>query len=107
VSTRDEHEVGSLGEEAAKLADALQDWVGHNISAGSAACRVCPLCQLIAVVRQLNPETVDQIGDQLQGLVHSVRTLLDSLAGQHASGRDGGVQKINLSDDEEGDIPWE
>lgn len=103
----DDHPVGSLAEEAAKLADALQDWVGHNISDGSAACRVCPLCQLIAWVRQVNPEAVDQISTQVQGLAGAVRTLIESLAAEGGRSRDGGVQKIKLSDDGEEDIPWE
>jgi hypothetical protein len=100
-------EVGSLVDEAAKLAEALQEWAGNNISDGSAACRLCPLCQMIALVRQLNPETVDQIGDQVEGLVRTLRSLLESLARQgSSSGRDSGVERIRLSEDE-GDIPWE
>jgi hypothetical protein len=100
-------EVGSLGEEAAKLAEALQEWAGHNISDGSAACRLCPLCQLIALVRQLSPETIDQIGDQVEGLVRSLRTLLESVAtAESGARRDSGVERIRLSEDE-GDIPWE
>lgn len=110
-------EVGSLGEEAARLAAAFQDWAQdraeHNIADGSAACRLCPLCQLIAVVRQLDPGAVDQLGSRVQDLVRSLRALLDVLASAPAGGHDGsshrasGVEKIRLSDDGEGDIPWE
>jgi hypothetical protein len=109
-------DVGSLAEEAARLAAAFQDWAHelaeHDIADGSAACRLCPLCRLIAVLRQLEPQTVDQIGAQVQDLVRSLRTLLDVLANQPAgrhdgtSQRGGGVQKIELSDDGEEDVPW-
>ena len=106
MTSRDEREVGSLAEEAARLAEALQDRAQGSgaIADGSAACRVCPLCQLIAMVRQLNPETVDRIGDQVQGLTDSLRTLVDSLAGDRPDHRDPGVHKIRLSDDEEGEV---
>lgn len=112
MSEHDHPDIGSLGEEAAKLAEALQDWAGHNIADGSASCRLCPLCQAIALVRERNPEAVDEIGEQVQGLVRSVRGLVESFAGSGGGRRDPGVQKIKLSDDEvsddeEGGIPWE
>lgn len=28
-----------------------------------AACRVCPVCQLIAFVQQVNPDTIDRVAD--------------------------------------------
>ena len=113
-------DVGGLAEEAARLAAAFQDWAhdrahdlaAHDIADGSAACRLCPLCRLITLVRALEPQTVDQIGAQVQDLVRSLRTLLDVLANQPSgrhdgnSHRSGGVQKIELSDDGEEDVPW-
>lgn len=107
--------VGSVGEEAAKLLSALQGWTKEHasdysraagglgathISDGSAACKVCPLCQAIALVRQINPETIDHLG-------HAASSMLSALAGvveaaqQSDTRRSAPVQKINLADDDD------
>ena len=109
--------VGSVGEEAAKLLAALQGWLGEHaggrtpswgglgsayISDGSEACRVCPVCQLIAFVRGIHPDSVEQ-------LTHAAGSMLQALSGlveaAHRSNdrRGSPVQKINLSDDEASD----
>jgi hypothetical protein len=41
-----------------------------------AACRVCPVCQLIAFVQQVNPDTIDRVAD----LVGFAATALRDLA---------------------------
>jgi hypothetical protein len=48
--------VGSLGEEAARLLAAVQDWVRQTtasapIATGAPECEWCPICQLIGLVR--------------------------------------------------------
>ena len=106
--------VGSVSEEAAKLLAALQGWAREHvadpsrapggglgsayISDGSAACRVCPLCQLIAVVRGINPDTLDQFGHAAGSLLSAVAGLVES-AQRSDSRRGSPVQKIRLADD--------
>lgn len=78
----------SVAEEAAKLVELLSggSWAGAGVpprgSAGRTgtgeqgqarectcggttprACRVCPVCQLIAFVQQVNPDTIEKVAD--------------------------------------------
>ena len=115
--------VGSVGEEAAKLLAALQGWARDHvadysrsasefgssyISDGSAACRICPLCQLIAFVRGVNPESLDQLGHAAGSMLQALSGLVD--AAHRSSDRRGSpVEKINLadeSDDGPEESPW-
>ena len=83
--------VGSVAEEAAKLFAVLQ----HDPAASSyqgayqgafdghkagPECQWCPLCQLMRVVRQSGPETVEHLAASAAGVLSSVRTLLDAAA---------------------------
>jgi hypothetical protein len=111
-----EHEaVGSVGEEAAKLLGALQGWAREHvsdysraaagglgssyISDGSAACRVCPLCQLIAFVRGVNPESIDQLTHAAGSMLSALHSLVESVQ-RHDGRRSSPVQKIDLADDD-------
>jgi hypothetical protein len=51
----------------------------HECTCGGrepAACRVCPVCQLISFVQQVNPETIERVAD----LVGFAATALHDLA---------------------------
>lgn len=108
---------GSVGEEAAKLLDALQDWArgmtqGHGgvaaedppadgreaprsgMADGSAACRLCPLCQLIAALRHTRPETFAHLLEASAALTAALRSMVEAGAG-HAH-RHSGVERIDL-----------
>jgi hypothetical protein len=72
-----DHDLGSLGEEAAKLLSAAQDWVQKMsertaIATGAPECEVCPVCQLIAVVRGDRPDLVEKIGNTARTVVNAV-----------------------------------
>jgi hypothetical protein len=87
---------------------------GGESDGGPVACRLCPLCQGIALLRSVRPETVDRLAD----LASSVAgTLRDMAAQSRASGQtsdarpasgkaSGGgrapVQDIHVDDDDEG-----
>ncbi len=78
--------VGSVAEEAAKLFAVLhsEPAAGTGPSHGShrtgPECQWCPLCQLMRVVRQSGPETVEHLAASAAGVLSSVRTLLDAAA---------------------------
>ncbi|HUR52087.1 MAG TPA: hypothetical protein VMZ11_08185 [Mycobacteriales bacterium] len=60
--------VGSAAEEAARLFAAAQEWARarfdhEHLATGSAECQVCPVCQGIAALRQVRPETVEHLLD--------------------------------------------
>ena len=88
--------VGSVAEEAAKLFALLQQHKGGDEHAPSEPdpapvpepghgghrlgpeCQWCPVCQLLALVRQARPETVDHLATAAAGVLGSVRALLDA-----------------------------
>ena len=86
-------ETGSVAEEAARLFEAVQDWVRRTtedpsprIATGSAECTVCPLCQALALLRSARPETFAHLAEAMTALVAAGRDLLESHAG-HADSR--------------------
>jgi hypothetical protein len=88
--------LGGVGEEAARLLEAVQDWArrtagsgdgdgtGHaedsswqgQISSDALECQLCPLCRLIAVVRNTRPEVVEHLADATASLAAAIRELL-------------------------------
>lgn len=62
--------LGGPAEEARRLVEALGDWaatrlgpVDEHLATGSAECRVCPLCQVIAALRGDRSEVLSRVGD--------------------------------------------
>lgn len=108
---REEPEVGSVADEAAKLLGALSDWakdaahdVDRHIATGAEECTYCPVCRTVHAVRELSPEVKAQ-------LATAATTFLQAAAGLMASAATGQtdrperVQHIDLDDD--GDWPEE
>lgn len=85
-------EVGPLAEEAAKLFEALSGWAEDHVG-GSEECRVCPVCQLIAVLRQTKPETFGHLLEAATALTAAVRSVVPADAG---APRGRQVQRIDL-----------
>jgi hypothetical protein len=137
--------VGSLAEEAAKLFAVLQqaarqedpppagetpepeqaevrDEHEHGTArSGGPECQWCPVCQLIAKVRNTSPETIEQLSTAAAGVLGSVRSLLEAAAEAarqaraDAESRTAGAQeperparsrvdRIDVSEDPE---PWD
>lgn len=100
------HEGESLGtaaEEAAKLLDALRDWARRtggvanaHIATGAPECRLCPICQLISVLRESRPEVVDHLTDVAGSLAAAVRALLEAQEREWSARRSPGVERINV-----------
>jgi hypothetical protein len=77
-----ERPVGSAADEAARLFSAVEDWArthaggltdSEHLATGSAACRVCPLCQAIGAVRHVRPEAVEHLLDAAASFVAALR----------------------------------
>ena len=123
-------DIGSLGEEAARLFAAATDWtwqhtgdataagptatgpgdwLGHeHIATGAPECRWCPVCQAISLLRTTSPDLKEHVAS----LVVVARQILDSVAetvGQPESEAKPGpepkpdVEHIDLSEDD----PWD
>jgi hypothetical protein len=95
--------VGSVAEEAAKLFAVLQQAAHQHepraeeppaaeeqdkaeehdhgtARSGGPECLWCPVCQLIAKVRNTSPETIEQLSTAAAGVLGSVRSLLEAAA---------------------------
>ena len=72
---------GTLGEEAAKLAEAVQEWLHDHAAAdesrvsGPAECQTCPACQLLRLVRSARPEVYGHLADAASSLSAALREL--------------------------------
>jgi hypothetical protein len=92
--------VGTVGEEATKLFQVLQDWtrdsgseraagaasgaasalhdIGEHVATGGADCRYCPVCRVIGVVRGTSPEVRQHLATAATALVSAAAGLLDT-----------------------------
>jgi hypothetical protein len=105
---------GPLGEEAARLVEALTDWArGHAGSipeslshqvGGSAECRLCPVCQAIALMRQAKPETFAHLVEASAALTAALRSMFESSTAAGHGSRGNGVERIDLDGDMEFDF---
>ncbi|NYE38917.1 hypothetical protein F4692_004072 [Nocardioides cavernae] len=120
----DPREVGSLGDEAAKLFGALAGWareqageaehglgglagqaaaavhdLDEHLATGSAECTVCPVCRTVHAVRQLSPEVTSHLTSAVSSLAQAAAALVASLDTRPPSSTDEPVEHIDLSDD--------
>lgn len=114
-------EIGSVGEEAAKLFIALSGWakehgagtvdsaagmgsqvtdalrdVNAHIATGGDDCKYCPICQVISAVRSTSPEVKAHLAVAASSLMHAAAGVLATQVPSDAKG--SGVEKIDLED---------
>jgi len=74
--------VGSLAEEAAKLFGAAEEWWRDHAPAVEAhtgpECKVCPLCQVLSVVRTAQPEVFEHLATAADAFVQAVRAAVEA-----------------------------
>ena len=90
AKTSDHHPHGSIGEEAVKLAEAVQDWLGERTGHGpsdvwttatapgafeSPECRVCPLCRAMHFVSSLSPDVFAHLAEAATSLAAAARAM--------------------------------
>lgn len=91
--------VGSAADEAARLFAAVQDWARarfdhEHLATGSVECQVCPVCQGIAALRQVRPETVEHLLDAAASLVAALKSTMPAAPPDGPPA--GGVQHIDV-----------
>ncbi len=98
-------DVGSAAEEAAHLFAAVQDWArtrgaglldSEHLASGGAECSVCPVCQGIAALRQVKPETVEHLLDAAASVVAALRTAVVTPSSPDDPERASRVQHIDV-----------
>ena len=117
----DAHEVGSLGDEAAKLLGALSGWarehaseasdgfsslaahaaasahdLNEHLATGSPECTVCPVCRTVHAVRQLSPEVKAHLTTAITSLAQAAAAIM---ATPEPRAADAGIEHIDLDDD--------
>lgn len=92
--------LGSPAEEAAKLLAAAQEWArsrfdSEHLATGAAECQVCPLCQGVAALRHVRPDTIEHLLDAAASVVAALKSSLtpESPTPQPPTGR---VQHIDV-----------
>lgn len=102
---------GSLAEEASRLAEAAQQWLGdragsggHDVWAeavtpddGPPECRTCPVCRARRLMAGVNPEVIAHLSEAAAALAAAVRAMSSG-----ASTGTGGSNSDSDSDSREG-----
>jgi hypothetical protein len=120
----DPADIGSVGEEAAKLFGAISDWArdqgsdvgqglgglaGHaaasvrelneHLSTGSAECTYCPICRAVHTIRETSPEVRTHLVTAASSLLQAAGALLATQTPTDAPpARSSGVERIDLDD---------
>lgn len=98
--------VGSAAEEAGRLFEAVQDWarrasgaaggLGEHVATGSPECQLCPVCQLIALMRETRPEVAAHLSEAAGSLLAAARAALAAHEREWGSRRSAGVERIDI-----------
>ncbi len=119
----DAHDVGSLGEEAAKLLGALSGWardaagdagdglsgfaeqaastahdLNEHLATGSAECTVCPVCRTVHAVRQLSPEVKAHLTTAMASLAQAAAAIMATPGPGSGTADRTGAEHIDLDD---------
>jgi hypothetical protein len=108
---REDPDVGSVADEAAKLLGALSEWardaagdLDQHLATGAAECTYCPVCRTVHAVRGLSPEVKTQLATAATTFLQAASGLMSGAASGQ-TGRPERVHHIDLDDD--GDWPEE
>ncbi len=102
---RGRNEPGSISEEAARLLDALEGWVRQHgagavagrFATGAPECCLCPLCQLLGMLRSSRPETFEHLLDASGSLAAALHSALEAQAEDRSRRRRSRVQHVDVS----------
>ena len=118
----DGHDVGSLGDEVAKLLGALSGWarehaseagdglsgfaahaaasahdLDEHLATGAPECTVCPVCRTVHALRQVSPEVRTHLATAMTSLAHAAAAIMATTDAR--TDPDGSVEHIDLDDD--------
>lgn len=104
MTSESKQPVGSAAEEAARLLGALQDWARRSatgpadvpIATGGPECRLCPVCQLIGILRDGSPEVVEHLSRAGDSLLAAFRAAVVAHEHSWSHGRAPDVQHIDI-----------
>jgi hypothetical protein len=95
-------EGGTAAEEAARLFEAVQDWARRSaqasahVATGSPECQLCPVCQVISLLRDVRPEVATHLTDAVTSLAAALRAAIVAHEHEWSARRGGGVERIDI-----------
>ncbi len=124
-------DVGSVGDEAARLFGALSDWardhgpdlgqglsgiadqasaaareVRDHVDTGAAECAYCPICRTVHLVRQANPDLREHLTVAAASLMQVAAGLLATAARAGDAAPPTGVERIDLDEGQDDLDDW-
>ena len=73
--------LGTAGEEAARLVEALRAWAqqasAEHLATGAPECRACPLCRLMTALRDADPEATGKVVESAVGALTAAVALVE------------------------------
>jgi hypothetical protein len=95
--------LGGAADEAVRLMAALQEWARRTgasselpLATGSAECRLCPVCQAIALVKDASPEVVEHLSRAADSLLAAFRAAVVAHEASWTHGPTPDVQHIDI-----------
>src|SRR5689334_22080778 len=102
--------LGNASQEAARLLDALGQWLGSRAGGGgggadnsgwgehiATGAAECPLCRLIALARETSPELAGHLDDALHSVSSALRLISDHFGAGPDGERRGGFETIVIN----------
>jgi hypothetical protein len=104
---------GGFAEESARLLDAVQSWIARGAGEATPSdsehphhsgpeCRVCPICQVLSVVRTAKPEVLEHLGDAMTSLAAAFAELIPSEAAPTPRPTTDDVEHIVVTGEDDG-----
>lgn len=94
-----------LAEEAARLVEAVQQWVagaqaGLPLATDAPECRLCPVCRALGALRGTRPEVFEHLSEAATALLAALRGAVAAHEHQHSPARGGapGVEHIDVGE---------
>ena len=94
---------GTAAEEASRLFEAVQEWARRSsaqasahVATGSAECQLCPVCQLISLLRDVRPEVATHLADAASSLAAALRAAIAAHEQDWSARRSSGVEPIDI-----------
>ncbi len=101
--------IGSIAEEATRLVGALVDWAKTSnfsqagdvisslpIATGSDECAICPVCQVLHIIKGQKPEVYDHLQSAALSMMLAAKAAFDAVS-PAADKPKGGAERININ----------
>jgi hypothetical protein len=124
VTDAGHQDVGSLGEEAAKLLGALSGWarehaadagdglsglashaadsahdLNDHLATGASECTVCPVCRAVRAVREVSPDVTAHLSAAAASLAQAAAAFVATVDHRPAADDRCDVERVDLDDE--------